>query len=85
METYMPQQKQFNYILLNEVLYYSKDPMLLLEKYHQYLAKGGVFLIGMYLGNKSQNIWDAIDRKYHILDSISIEQGSKVWLYKIVK
>ncbi|MDZ4758491.1 MAG: class I SAM-dependent methyltransferase [Bacteroidota bacterium] len=85
MENYQPTINSFNYIIMNEVLYYSKNPMQLLKKYHPYLSPNGVFLIGMYISEKSEGIWKSIDENYSVIESVSIKQGDKTWLYKVLK
>ncbi len=85
METFIPEHAPFSYIVMNEVLYYSKTPLQLVKKYNKYLAKDGVFLIGMFIGKHSEKIWDGIDKNYAVLETVTVNQVSKVWLYKILK
>lgn len=84
MESYIPLNKPFTIIVLNEVLYYSKNPLRLLKRYIQYLEKDGVFLIGMYDTPKSTNIWQRVGKDFSELDSIKVQQDSKVWIYKVL-
>lgn len=85
MEKYEPANSPFAIIVFNEVLYYSKKPVDLLKRYCQYLAKDGVFLIGMYDTEKSTNIWLGASKVFSELDSLKVHQDSKVWYYKILK
>ena len=85
MEKYMPRNNPFSIIVLNEVLYYSKNPLGLLKRYAQYLAKDGVFLIGMYDTKKSADIWISTSKVFSELDSAKVQQDSKAWYYKILK
>jgi 2-polyprenyl-6-hydroxyphenyl methylase/3-demethylubiquinone-9 3-methyltransferase len=85
MEIYVPTNNPFSVIVLNEVLYYSKNPLGLLKRYTQYLAKDGVFLIGMYDTKKSTDIWISTTKVFSELDSVKVKQDSKVWYYKILK
>ena len=85
MEKYVPTKKSFSMIVLNEVLYYSKNPLALLKRYTQYLAEDGVFLIGMYDTKKSTAIWLSANKVYSELDSVKVQQDSKNWNYKILK
>ena len=85
METYLPINAPFSVIVLNEVLYYSKNPVKLLLKYAQFLEKNGFLLVGMYVMPKSEKIYQ--DLKEHFLEeeTTTIQQGSKTWNYKILK
>jgi len=85
METYIPSNKPFTVIVLNEVLYYSKNPLKLLKRYIQFLEKDGVFLIGMYDTPKSKTIWQTISYDFIELESIEVKQDSKIWYYKVLK
>lgn len=85
MEKYVPVNDPFAVIVFNEVLYYSKNPLDLLRKYNQYLAKDGVLLVGMYDTKKSTDIWLGISKIFCELDSVKIQQDSKAWNYKILK
>lgn len=85
MESYNPSNKPFTVIVLNEVLYYSKNPLNLLKRYKQYLEKDGVFLIGMYDMPKSNDIWQSLGKDFTELESVKVLQDSKVWYYKILR
>ncbi len=85
METYIPINKPFTVIVLNEVLYYSKNPLKLLKRYIQFLEKDGVFLIGMYDTPKSKTIWQTISHDFIELESIEVKQDSKIWYYKVLR
>ena len=85
METYVPINKQFDVIVLNEVLYYSKNPNRLLKRYIQFLNENGVFLIGMYDTPKSTNVWQNIRADFSEIESIKVQQDSKIWYYKVLK
>jgi SAM-dependent methyltransferase len=84
MENYVPQNIPFTVILLNEVLYYSKNPLKLLNRYVKFMEKEGVFIIGMYDTPKSENIWKSIGNNFSELESIIVQQDSKVWIYKVL-
>ena len=64
---------------------YSKNPLAKLKRYTQYLAQDGVSLIGMYDTKKSTAIWLSANKVYSELDSVKIQQDSKIWNYKILK
>jgi 2-polyprenyl-3-methyl-5-hydroxy-6-metoxy-1,4-benzoquinol methylase len=85
METYLPKNAPFNVIVLNEVLYYSKNPVKLLLKYASFLEKGGVLLVGMYVLPKSEKIWKDLKEHFSEEETATIQQGMKVWNYKILK
>jgi hypothetical protein len=48
------------------------------------MEKEGVFIIGMYDTPKSENIWKSIGNNFSELESIIVQQDSKVWIYKVL-
>lgn len=84
MESYTPQNAPFSVIILNEVLFYSKDPIRLLTRYSEFLKKDGVFLIGMYHIPKTDKIWNQINDHFIVLDTTEVSGDEWKWDYKIV-
>jgi 2-polyprenyl-6-hydroxyphenyl methylase/3-demethylubiquinone-9 3-methyltransferase len=85
MENYIPSQSTFAVIVFNEVIYYAKNPVLLLNRYTHYLDQKGILLIGMYQSAKSDTIWEQIEKHYNILESKEIHQDGKTWMYKVIQ
>jgi 2-polyprenyl-3-methyl-5-hydroxy-6-metoxy-1,4-benzoquinol methylase len=85
MENFEPGHFPFDTIVLNEVIYYSKDPVKLLERYKPFLAGEGVFLVGMFQMSKSRKIWDLLHLHFTVLETITITAAAKEWTYKILK
>lgn len=85
METYIPSQPRFNAIVFNEVVYYAKNAVLLLNRYVNFLEKDGILLVGMYQSSKSDTIWEQIVKYYKVVESKEIRQDGKTWTYKVVQ
>ncbi len=85
MEKYVPANSPFSVIVINEVLYYSKNPVELLKRQSGFLESEGVFLIGMFDTKKSTEIWSKLDQDFVVIDSVRIEQKEKTWSYRIIK
>lgn len=85
MEKYLPAHYPFSVIVLNEVLYYSKNPIALLKRYTRYLAKDGIFLIGMNDIEKCEPLWISLSKAFTEIDSVKIQESSMAWYYKTFK
>jgi 2-polyprenyl-6-hydroxyphenyl methylase/3-demethylubiquinone-9 3-methyltransferase len=85
MENFIPSQPKFTVIVFNEVLYYAKNPLLLLDRYASYLNQNGILLVGMYQSTKSDTIWEQIEKHYQIVESKEIHQDGKTWMYKVIQ
>jgi len=86
MEVYEPKKAPFDVIVLNEVLYFSKDPNSLLLRYTKYLKNSGVYLIGMYSGDpRSAGVWANISKSFIDVEIEPVSDGKKEWIYKTVK
>ncbi len=85
MEEYTPKNGPFKVIVLNEVLYYSKNPLKMLARYTPYLDRDGLFMIGMYSSDKSEKLWPALAELYTEVDKLVITDDGKEWVYKMMK
>lgn len=86
MEIYVPKNGPFDVIVLNEVLYYSKDPNALLLRNTKYLKNSGVYLIGMYSGDpRSEVVWENISKNFTDVDIETVSDGKKEWIYKTMR
>ena len=84
METYIPRKLKYSVIVFNEVLFYSKNPFQLVDRYMKYLDESGILLIGMYDTPKSVIIWKDILKQFTILEAKNIHQDGKSWTYKVL-
>lgn len=84
METYIPSKLKYSVIVFNEVLFYSKNPVQLVDRYIKFLDESGILLIGMYDTPKSVIIWKDILKQYTILETKNIHQDGKSWTYKVL-
>lgn len=66
-EEYAPAQR-FDVIVWNELLYYLHDPLAVLERYHQYLEPGGIFVVSMLVDGDTNRNWSLLERSYEFLD-----------------
>jgi 2-polyprenyl-3-methyl-5-hydroxy-6-metoxy-1,4-benzoquinol methylase len=76
-------EEKYDAIIFNEILYYSEDPISLLQKYEHYLSEDGIIIISMCVHRRSTRIWKTLSSKYSFLDDTKIHNktGNK-WICK---
>jgi 2-polyprenyl-3-methyl-5-hydroxy-6-metoxy-1,4-benzoquinol methylase len=81
--TYVPDQT-FDQIIFNEILYYIKDPVGLIDRYAPYLAENGRLIVSMYDGEQARAIWTMIERRYPCEDAVSVHHHASgiAWTVK---
>lgn len=84
MDTYVP-DGQFDVIVINEALYFSKDPVKLLKRLEAHLAPDGFFLISL-LVPKGDAIWNSLYTHYEFLDENQVTNIRNVtWMCRMLK
>jgi SAM-dependent methyltransferase len=68
----------FDLIVFNESLYYLVDTLGGLQRYERYLAPDGVLLISMYGKESNDAIWNKVQSRYVVLDSVMMTNRSGV-------
>lgn len=71
--------KLFDMVIFNEVLYYSRDYKNLIARYINKLMPGGSIAISMYENKRSKKIWEYIEAKFKLENSVTIEFTGNKW------
>ena len=84
-DTYVPTRAKFDVIIINEALYFSKDPRKCLNRLEQYLETDGFFLISL-LYPKSEGIWQELNKDYDFVDENTVANiGKTTWTCRLLK
>ncbi|MBI5768836.1 MAG: methyltransferase domain-containing protein [Verrucomicrobia bacterium] len=84
-DTYRPARGSFDAVVVNEALYYSRNPVACLRRYEPYLAKDGVFLISL-LHRSSDAIWEKLYVVYDFLDENVVTNLHKTtWICRVLR
>ena len=67
MDTYKP-DGQFDLIIFNEVIYYSKYPLKTLQRMATYLKTNGLLIVTINDHKRSTELWEAIKDSFLLLD-----------------
>lgn len=67
MDTYKP-DGQFDLIIFNEVIYYSKHPLKTLQRLATYLKTNGLLIVTINDHKRSTELWEAIKDSFLLLD-----------------
>ena len=62
----------FDTIVFNESLYLFRDVAGALLRYESFLAPGGILVVSMHGGAKTDEIWRLLTDRYPVLDTVSI-------------
>lgn len=73
----------FDAIVFNESLYLFRNLADGIERYENFLAPNGVFLISMHGGTKTQEIWSLLAERYAVIDEVVItNRDGATWTCK---
>jgi SAM-dependent methyltransferase len=82
MEDYVP-PSNLDVIVFNEVLPYFKNAIAGMERYRQFLAPEGVFLVSTFLSPAMEEFWTALGDRYPVIDEVLIaNRGGTTWTVK---
>lgn len=59
-------------VVLNEVLYFAKDPGALLERVALLLRPDGRVLVSMWRHPGDRHLWAALERRFHLEDTVTV-------------
>ncbi len=87
-ETYRPTEL-FNVIIFNEVVYYFREPLAVIERYAQALTQDGVLVVSIYQSSdaasrRGMDILRQLKTTFRVLDEIQTTQGSKSWVCTVL-
>ena len=84
-DTYVPTRDKFDAIVINEALYYSRDPQKCIARLDAFLAPDGFFLISL-LHPKPDAIWRELYRDYDFIDENTVTNlRQTTWTCRILK
>lgn len=78
----------YDFIVFNEVLYYFEDTDILniVKKYEKFLNEDGIFIVSMYVSERTEQVWNMLDRLYNIMDEIKLSHISgHSWICKVMR
>ena len=77
-------KRQFDMIVFNESLYYSRSPAKVLRHHAAFLAPGGLLVVSMYLPRRSP-IWTEIGSVGRVLDEVQIRnRNGTCWTCRLL-
>ncbi|UOA10191.1 bifunctional 2-polyprenyl-6-hydroxyphenol methylase/3-demethylubiquinol 3-O-methyltransferase UbiG [Methylobacter sp. S3L5C] len=74
-QLYVPDER-FDIVIINECLYYFKDPLSFVRRYEGFLKDDGLIIVSMYLADRTKKIWKILERTCHIEDSTTVTNRS---------
>jgi 2-polyprenyl-3-methyl-5-hydroxy-6-metoxy-1,4-benzoquinol methylase len=72
---YKPDER-FDIVIINECLYYFKDPLGFVRRYEGFLKDGGLIIVSMYSADRTKKIWEILEKTCHIEDSTTVTNRS---------
>lgn len=78
--------RRFGVIVFNEVLYYLRDPLAVVERYQRMLDEDGTIVISMYDCMPARSVWRQLKRRFEIAHSARVTNHLKhTWDVRVVK
>lgn len=84
MVTYQP-DGAFDAILFTESIYYVPACDRLLERYAQFLAPGGVFIISIFSDGRSERVWREIHANTERVEGTTVVNERGTWISEVLK
>lgn len=76
----------FDTIVFNESLYLFRDVASAMLRYESFLAPGGILLVSMHGGVKTEEIWRLLADRYPVLDAVSItNRDGSIWMCQALR
>lgn len=76
-------------ILFTECLEYFEDPAALVQRFERSLARGGSFIVSMFVGvdtNRSHRIWKMLAGRYETFDETRVSNAQGLsWVIKVLR
>jgi len=77
--------ERFDIIILNESLYYSRNPVRLLQRQVRHLKEAGVLIVSMHRNAESPAIWQAADQLFQTGDSTVVQNRGHTWEIRLLR
>jgi len=78
-ETFTPRER-FDAVVFNECLYYFDDPVAVVERYREFLAPRGVFVVSMFRARRSGAIQRLLRTALPVIEESEVTSGAAVWM-----
>ena len=77
-ETYTPDFHP-DVIVLNETIYYFRQPIRTLERYSGYLAANGIFVLSLVDNTKTRTIIRCLKKCFRLIDETEVSNSETAW------
>jgi 2-polyprenyl-6-hydroxyphenyl methylase/3-demethylubiquinone-9 3-methyltransferase len=82
-QTFVPDET-FDTIIFNEVLYYLKEPLELVQRYEAWLKPGGIFIASLYVkSRRAVTISNRLKDRYQRVDGVTVSAKSAAWIIDV--
>lgn len=75
--------ERFDLIIFNETLYYMNDPVNVIQRYSQYLAPGGKYVISLWFCREHFRVWRACKPRLDVLDETRVVRNDASWRIRL--
>ncbi len=83
MEVYQPRKEKYDAVVITDSIYYSKNPLQLLQRYQNYLKSDGIFIITMNTYKHSERVWREIEMGYRSDNQRTESNQFGTWVCKV--
>jgi SAM-dependent methyltransferase len=80
---YVPTES-FDAIVFNETLYYFDNPVKVVKRYERCLKEGGIFIVSMFSGERSNAILRRLKTACRSVDEVKITNQSRKWICNVL-
>ena len=85
-EQWRPPPNQFDVIIFNESLYYTRRPASVLLEYSNALDEKGVMIVSMFRARHIPYIWRRLDRHFAVMNSTRLKNDKgEVWDIRVLR
>ena len=75
----------YDIVIINEALYYAKDPAAMMSRYRHALSEGGVFIVSLNRYGNYEIIWKNVSQFLGVMASTAVKNGKgQVWDVKLL-
>jgi SAM-dependent methyltransferase len=82
-EAWAPAQR-WDAIVLNESIYYFRDPLGTVRRYEEFLEDGGVFLVSTFRSRRADAIARRLRERYRLLEETAVSNRKGTWVIRVL-
>ena len=76
--------ERYDIVIFNECLYYFDEPARVMRRFEQCLYEEGIFIVSMFVANKTMPIWRTLDSLYTTQDAVHVTNAAGTsWVIKV--